>query len=125
MTAHDLVGDTKQSRVATDGGIQFTDLHAFERDLLYAVRTLEREDEPPKGLAVKEHLEPDYRDRIHHSRLYQNLNGLVDRGLLAKGEKDGRTSEYETTDEGRHLVDRRAKRLAERAGFAVEGGDDR
>ncbi|WP_134671702.1 helix-turn-helix transcriptional regulator [Halorussus marinus] len=104
--------------------IAFTDLHAFRRDLLYAVRTLER-DEPPKGLAVKQHLEADYGETINHSRLYQNLDELVERGLLAKGKKDDRTNEYQTTETARALLEAATKRRANALGLAVEGGAER
>ncbi|WP_231183545.1 helix-turn-helix transcriptional regulator [Haladaptatus sp. DYF46] len=94
----------------------FTDLHAFKRDLLYAIRALER-DEPPKGLTVKRVLEADYSTDINHSRLYQNLDQLVDAGLLEKGHKDERTNEYETTDATRRMLEARAKRRVEEAGL--------
>ncbi|WP_134671697.1 helix-turn-helix transcriptional regulator [Halorussus marinus] len=103
--------------------IAFAELHAFRRDLLYAVRTLERDGEAPKGLAIKQYLEEDYREEVNHSRLYQNLDGLIERGLLAKGKKDDRTNEYMITEEGRRLVDRDAERRAEQVGLAVERGD--
>ncbi|WP_135855213.1 helix-turn-helix transcriptional regulator [Halorussus salinus] len=97
--------DDGQMRLVTDGGVQFADLHAFERDLLYAVRALERDGDAPKGLAVKELLETEYDEELNHSRLYQNLDGLVECDLLEKGKKDNRTNEYGTTDEGRDLLE--------------------
>ena len=99
----------------------FSSLTAFERDLLYAIRTLER-SEPPKGLAVKEYLEADRDEPVHHSRLYQNLDGLVDAGLLTKGQKDARTNEYATTDEARRILEQRTERRA--AALGVAGGID-
>ncbi|WP_135807418.1 helix-turn-helix transcriptional regulator [Halorussus marinus] len=122
-TVRDLAGDADRGRgVATDGGLDvqlaFADFHAFERDLLYAVRALERDgdQEPPKGLAIKSYLEDDY-DEINHSRLYQNLDALIERGLLSKAEKDGRTNEYATTDRARQLLTRHAQRRADQAGL--------
>nr|WP_244605627.1 helix-turn-helix transcriptional regulator [Halorussus marinus] len=86
--------------------------------MLYAVRALERDgdQEPPKGLAIKSYLEDDY-DEINHSRLYQNLDALIERGLLSKAEKDGRTNEYATTDRARQLLTRHAQRRADQAGL--------
>ena len=83
-----------------------TQSHAFERDLLFAVRALERDAEPPKGLAVKEYLEAEYDEEINHSRFYQNLDALIERGFLTKGKKDDRTNEYATTDATRVLIER-------------------
>jgi len=120
VTASDLADEP---RVMADGGVSFADFHAFERDLLYAIRTLERDGELPKGLDIKAFLERDYAEEINHSRLYQNLDGLVERGLVAKGQKDDRTNEYATTEEGRRLVDRDAERRAEQVGLAVAGGE--
>ncbi|WP_135855216.1 helix-turn-helix transcriptional regulator [Halorussus salinus] len=102
-------------------GVRFADLHAFERDLLYAVRALERDGDAPKGLAVKDHLETEYDGEINHSRLYQNLDGLAERGLLRKGKKDDRTNEYGTTDTAEQLLEAHAERRAEAVG--LHGGD--
>ena len=98
--------------------------HAFERDLLFAVRALERDGEPPKGLAIKSYLEREYDEEINHSRLYQNLDDLIERGLLSKGKKDDRTNEYATTDEAQVLLERHAEDRAEQVGLSVAGGDD-
>ena len=101
--------------------VQFTDLTAFKRDLLYAIRALEQEQpEPPKGLAVKHHLEADYDEELNHSRLYQNLDGLVDAGLLAKSKRDGRTNEYVTTPQARQMLHQRVERYAEGIGFDAD-----
>ena len=97
--------------------------HAFERDLLFAVRALERDGEPPKGLAIKSYLEREYDEEINHSRLYQNLDALIDHGLLAKGRKDDRTNEYATTEEARELLERHARRRAEQTGLSTDGGE--
>ncbi|WP_049970803.1 helix-turn-helix transcriptional regulator [Haladaptatus cibarius] len=96
--------------------LTFTDLHAFKRDILYAVRTLERDD-PPKGLTVMHALEADYDTEINHSRLYQNLDQLVESGLLDKGQKDERTNEYETTEPTRRMLEARAKRRLRELGL--------
>lgn len=61
----------------------------------------------------------DYGEEINHSRLYQNLNALVDAGLIEKGRKDDRTNEYATTDAARRMLERRAKRHAEEAGLTA------
>ena len=105
--------------------VEFSDFHAFERDLLYAVRALEREGEPPKGLDVKVYLEAEYAGEINHSRLYQNLGGLIDRGYLTKGKKDDRTNEYATTETAREILEARTRRRAEQVGVAAAGGDER
>ncbi len=100
------------------------DLRAFERDLLYAVRTLERDnDAPPKGLAIKLRLEIEYPEEVNHSRLYQNLDRLVERDLLWKGKKDDRTNEYATTDTAKQLLIEHAKQRARAVG--LHGGDSK
>ncbi|WP_128478360.1 helix-turn-helix transcriptional regulator [Halorussus pelagicus] len=104
-------------------GVRFADLHAFERDLLYAVRGLERNGNAPKGLAVKDLLEAEYDEELNHSRLYQNLDGLAERGLLTKGKKDDRTNEYATTATARDLLESRTERRAEQVGLTTNGGD--
>jgi DNA-binding PadR family transcriptional regulator len=79
------------------------DLTGFQRDLLF---TIAGQDEP-HGLAIKEELEEYYEKEIHHGRLYPNLDTLVDKGLVEKGELDRRTNFYALTSRGRRELDAR------------------
>jgi DNA-binding PadR family transcriptional regulator len=92
-------------------------LTAFKRDLLYAVRALERDGEAPKGLAIKDQLETEYGEKINHSRLYQNLDGLIEDSLLTKGRKDDRTNEYATTETARELLEAQTRKRVEQVGL--------
>ncbi|WP_135855263.1 helix-turn-helix transcriptional regulator [Halorussus salinus] len=107
--------------MTADTSASVGDLRAFERDLLYAVRALERDnDTPPKGLAIKAYLDEQHDDDLNHSRLYQNLDQLIKRGLLRKGKKDDRTNEYATTDRTRTLLEAFARRRARQTGVELE-----
>lgn len=79
------------------------DLTGFQRDLLYAIAGRDE----PHGLAIKEELEDYYEKEIHHGRLYPNLDTLVDKGLVDKGEFDRRTNVYGLTSRGRRELDAR------------------
>jgi len=79
------------------------DLTGFQRDLLYVIAGADE----PHGLAIKEELEDYYENEIHHGRLYPNLDTLVDKGLVEKGEKDQRTNYYTLTRRGRRELDAR------------------
>ena len=79
------------------------DLTGFQRDTLYIIGGLEN----PHGLAIKEELEEYYEQEVHHGRLYPNLDSLVDKGLVDKGEKDRRTNVYNITSRGRREIDAR------------------
>jgi DNA-binding PadR family transcriptional regulator len=80
------------------------DLTGFQRDLLYTIAGLE----DPHGLAIKDELEGYYGKEIHHGRLYPNLDTLVEKGLVEKGNKDRRTNYYTLTRRGRgEIEDRR------------------
>lgn len=79
------------------------DLTSFQRDLLY---TIAGKDEP-HGLAIKEELEEYYEKEIHHGRLYPNLDTLVDKGLVEKGEIDRRTNFYTLTRRGNREIEAR------------------
>lgn len=72
------------------------DLTGFQRDLLYVVNGLDS----PHGLAIKEEIQEYYQKEIHHGRLYPNLDTLVEKGLVEKGEKDRRTNVYTVTGRG-------------------------
>ena len=76
------------------------DLTGFQRDLLFVVAGLEE----PHGLAIKEELEDYYESEIHHGRLYPNLDTLVDKGLIDKGQRDQRTNYYTVTRRGRREI---------------------
>jgi len=80
------------------------DLTGFQRDLLYVAAGLKE----PHGLAIKDELEDYYEKEIHHGRLYPNLDTLVEKGLIEKGEADRRTNVYSVTRRGhREIEDRR------------------
>jgi DNA-binding PadR family transcriptional regulator len=79
------------------------DLTGFQRDLLYFIAGADE----PHGLAIKEELEEYYEKEIHHGRLYPNLDTLVDKGLVEKGELDRRTNFYSLTRRGKREIEAR------------------
>lgn len=79
------------------------DLTGFQRDLLYIVASLDE----PHGLAIKESIEEYYGAEVHHGRLYPNLDELVEKGLVDKGEKDRRTNSYEVSQRGTRELEAR------------------
>jgi DNA-binding PadR family transcriptional regulator len=79
------------------------DLTGFQRDLLYVTAGLER----PHGLAIKHELDEYYDTEIHQSRLYPNLDTLVEKGLLYKRRRDQRTNEYGLTGRGKREINAR------------------
>jgi DNA-binding PadR family transcriptional regulator len=72
------------------------DLTGFQRDLLYVIAGLDE----PHGLAIKEELENYYEGDVNHGRLYPNLDELVEKGLIEKGQRDRRTNYYDLTGRG-------------------------
>ena len=79
------------------------DLTGFQRDLLYAIAGLD----DPHGLGIKNELEEYYEKGVHHGRLYPNLDTLVEKGLVEKGELDRRTNFYTVTRRGRREIEAR------------------
>ncbi|MFC4552777.1 MULTISPECIES: PadR family transcriptional regulator [Halorussus] len=79
------------------------DLTGFQRDLLYVIAGRDE----PHGLAIKEELENYYEKEIHHGRLYPNLDTLVEKGLVEKGQRDRRTNFYVLTDRGTREIQAR------------------
>jgi DNA-binding PadR family transcriptional regulator len=85
------------------------DLTGFQRDLLYVIAG----NEEPHGLAIKDDLNDYYGTEINHGRLYPNLDVLVEKGLVDKGQLDDRTNAYSLTRRGhRELEARRDWELA-------------
>jgi DNA-binding PadR family transcriptional regulator len=79
------------------------DLTGFQRDLLYVIAGLDE----PHGLAIKEELEGYYESEVNHGRLYPNLDTLVEKGLVEKGQRDRRTNFYTLTRRGERELDAR------------------
>lgn len=79
------------------------DLTAFQRDMLFVVSGLGA----PKGVEVKAELDAYYESEIHQGRLYPNLEELVEKGLISKGQKDNRTNEYTLTEQGAKAIETR------------------
>lgn len=79
------------------------DLTAFRRDLLYVICRRNR----PHGLALKDALEEYHDGEINPGRLYPNLDRLVEKGLVEKGQRNARTNVYTLTEEGRRSIQRR------------------
>ncbi|MFB6199187.1 MAG: helix-turn-helix transcriptional regulator, partial [Halobacteriaceae archaeon] len=57
-----------------------------------------------------------YEGEINHGRLYPNLDALVDKGLVSKGEIDKRTNSYSITSRGKQEIESRREWEAERLG---------
>jgi PadR family transcriptional regulator, regulatory protein PadR len=89
------------------------DLTAFQRDVLYVIAGLEE----PHGLAIKDELEGYYAREVHHGRLYPNLDTLVDKGLVDKGQFDRRTNVYTLTKRARREIKARREWEAEYVSF--------
>lgn len=88
-------------------------LTAFQRDCVAAVAAF---DSPPKGTEINGTLDAAAGEEIPHSRLYTNLNKLVEADLVDKRARDKRTNEYELTTWGRRVLAAGRDRLAEAAG---------
>lgn len=81
------------------------DLTGFQRDLLYAIAGLDE----PHGLAIRDELENYYEKEIQHGRLYPNLDTLVDKARIEKGQQDQRTNVYRLTGRGQRELEARRK----------------
>ncbi|WP_254862672.1 PadR family transcriptional regulator [Halovivax gelatinilyticus] len=79
------------------------DLTGFQRDLLYVIAGADQ----PSGQTVKDEVEEYYEAEINHGRLYPNLDTLVNKALVEKGQLDRRTNYYSISDEGRETIERR------------------
>lgn len=80
------------------------DLTGFQRDLLYVIAGADK----PSGQDIKAEIESYYSSEINHGRLYPNLDTLVNKGLVEKGELDRRTNYYAITEDGERAIrDRR------------------
>jgi len=94
--------------VEADGGVRWFDLNGFERDLIVEIYQMEQ----PSGQSIRRRIEAEHGEDVTHTRLYSNLNDLVDYGLLDKGEQNHRTNYYQITNDGQRLVEDTARYFA-------------
>ncbi len=86
-------------------------LTAFQWNVLIETARLDHElDDPPHGLAIKERLQAIY-EEVNHGRLYPNLDDLVEKGYIEKGQRDRRTNWYAPTEAGEDLLRTELDRL--------------
>ncbi len=62
-------------------------------------------NDQPHGLAIKSTLSDVIDQEVNHGRLYPNLDELVEKGFLGKGDLDRRTNYYELTEYGEEQLD--------------------
>ncbi|ELY57053.1 PadR family transcriptional regulator [Natronolimnohabitans innermongolicus] len=79
------------------------DLTGFQRDLLYVIAGADQ----PSGQEVKDEVEKYYNSEINHGRLYPNLDTLVNKELVEKGQLDRRTNYYAISDTGVEAIEQR------------------
>ncbi|WP_137290648.1 PadR family transcriptional regulator [Natronorubrum halophilum] len=79
------------------------DLTGFQRDLLFVIAGADQ----PSGQDVKEEIEQYYSTEINHGRLYPNLDTIVNKDLVEKGQLDRRTNYYAITDDGEQAIEDR------------------
>jgi len=79
------------------------DLTGFQRDLLYVIAGADQ----PSGQDVKDQIEQYYSSEINHGRLYPNLDTIVNKEFVEKGQLDRRTNYYAITDEGEQAIEDR------------------
>lgn len=79
------------------------DLTGFQRDLLYVIAGADQ----PSGQDVKGEVETYYNSEINHGRLYPNLDTLVNKDFVEKGQLDRRTNYYEISDRGQQTIEQR------------------
>ena len=79
------------------------DLTGFQRDLLYVIAGADQ----PSGQDVKDEIEEYYSSEINHGRLYPNLDTVVNKELVEKGQLDRRTNYYAITEVGEQAIEDR------------------
>ncbi|WP_049922405.1 helix-turn-helix transcriptional regulator [Halopiger djelfimassiliensis] len=79
------------------------DLTGFQRDLLYVIAGADQ----PSGQDVKDEIETYYSADINHGRLYPNLDTLVNKELVEKGQLDRRTNYYAISENGLQEIEER------------------
>ena len=96
------MSNNTETQVATS----VDDLNSFQRDCIREIS----QNGPCNGLAVCSFLQKYYSSEVHHSRFYQNIERLIEMGLVEKGQVNRRSNSYELTSEGEQLASELASR---------------
>lgn len=106
--------------------VSFTDLTGIQRDVLRTISFLAKEsDEPVRGIDVHADVcDIGGEGSIRKSRVYDNLDGLTDKGLLEKhlGYPDGRSNSFRLTVRGERVLAEYLEHM--RADLARQQPDD-
>ena len=78
-------------------------LTGFQRDLLYVIAGMDR----PSGQEILDDINGYVDQPVTHGRLYPNLDTLVEKELVEKGQLDRRTNYYALTAKGRRELENR------------------
>lgn len=99
------ISDTREITNITLGGTscEMNDLTAFQCDLLYVIAVSDHSS----GQDIKADVQQYYSSEINHGRLYPNLDSLVNKELVEKGEVDRRTNYYDLNDSGAEIIENR------------------
>jgi len=95
-------------------------LRGFQRDILEALAYFYGVNETPIGKEVRERLLAMGYDDVPRARLYENLDKLVERGLIEKTRADHRANNYVLSQAGRRRFGVYAGRLSHLAAALVE-----
>jgi DNA-binding MarR family transcriptional regulator len=107
--------------------VHATNLTRFQIEQLATVARLSTTNTVASGAAIQGVLTNYLDEKIHPPRIYQNLDDLVEVGVLTRSQHDGRTDEYELTEAGDNLLLDRIQWLADQLGLQVvdaAGSDD-
>lgn len=73
---------------------------SVERDILYILVS----GDQMAGTAIGDELKKYYGSDMSHGRIYPNLDRLVEKRLISRGQIDGRTNYYTLTDAGQAMI---------------------
>lgn len=132
MRTNDRAGQKDPARTGAtpttipDGGrtVTYADLSDFQRDLLFAVRALERRDVTPTDDAILDALEDEDCREVRTGQLYPNLHELHALDFLEEHEADDDGEYHELTDDGLALLREHVEQAAELLGIPIVLDDD-
>jgi len=90
----------------------YSDLTDTQRDQLTVIAGLEK----PSGQDILTELNQYYTEPLTHGAHYPNLDSLVNKGLVEKGELDRRTNFYDLTEKGAEELEKRREWEAAKMG---------
>ncbi len=92
-----------EPQTTTESNHDYSDLTGFQRDTLYVIAGMDK----PSGQDILVAVDDYVSEPVTNGRMYPNLDTLVNKGFVNKGQLDRRTNYYDISEDGKEALENR------------------